>query len=124
MSGIWAHARNLWRWLEAPEQALSILENNEDIHSHSCGEYVLDQLQRGATPVDVVSKLLSVYLVTTTPQRVPLHVCCIPDQALPIGFLFSFFEMARAQYGLSQNGLCRNGLSQNGLRQNGLSQNG
>ena len=76
------------RWLEAPEQALSILENNEDIHSHACGEYVLEQLQGGATPADVVSKLLSVYLVTTTPQRVPC--CCISHQALPIGFLSNY----------------------------------
>ena len=72
--GIWADRKNLERWLLAPEQAPSILENNEDIRSHSCGEYVLEQLQRGATPADVVSKLLSVYLVTTTPQRVPPHV--------------------------------------------------
>jgi hypothetical protein len=47
-----------------------MLENNEDIHSHPCGEYVLEQLQHGVSAEAVAEKLLSEYLVRTTKQRV------------------------------------------------------
>ena len=65
-TGIFADGYNLVKWLKAPEQALSRLENNVSIHGHACGEYVLDQLQNGAKPSDVVEKLLSLYMVETT----------------------------------------------------------
>ena len=37
-AGVYAHSGNLVRWLKAPEQALTILDDNTDIHSHACGE--------------------------------------------------------------------------------------
>ena len=43
--GVYADKYNLVRWLKAPAQALAILENNEAIHTHACGEFVLDRLQ-------------------------------------------------------------------------------
>ena len=43
---------------------------HEDIHSHACGEYVLDRLQNGGNAEDVVAELLSKYLVTSTKERV------------------------------------------------------
>ena len=36
-----ASAKGLEKWLQAPAQKLAVFENNEDIHSHACGEYVL-----------------------------------------------------------------------------------
>ena len=71
--GQWAHCDHLQTWLKAAAQALPILENNEDIHSHPCGEYVLEQLQQGARPADVVQGLLQEYLVHATVQRVQAY---------------------------------------------------
>ena len=68
--GVYAHRAHLQRWLAAPAQALPRLENNEDIHAHACGEYVLERLQEGAMPQAVVEGLLREYLVSTTEQRV------------------------------------------------------
>ena len=59
--------------MKAPQQALGILDNNQDIHSHACGEYVLEQLQKGVGVQDVVDGLLSQYLVETTRQRVAAY---------------------------------------------------
>ena len=42
----------------------------EDIHSHECGAYALEQLQEGRTPTEVVALLREKYLVSTTQQRV------------------------------------------------------
>ena len=61
--GVWAHRGNLQQWLKAPGQQLPALENNQDIHAHPCGEYVLEQLQTGVRPADVVRALLEEYLV-------------------------------------------------------------
>jgi hypothetical protein len=59
------------RWIKAPPQALAVLENsNVDIHSHPCGEYVLEQLQKGVEPEQVVSDVLGRFLVRTTTSRV------------------------------------------------------
>ena len=69
-TGIFAHAAHLVTWLKAPAQALARLDNNECIHSHACGEYVLDQLQNGAKPAYVIEQLLSLYLVQATKERV------------------------------------------------------
>ena len=71
--GIWAYCSNLVRWLKAPAQALSILENNEDLHTHACGEYVLEQLQKGVDGQTVADEILSKYLVRTTRQRVQAY---------------------------------------------------
>ena len=68
--GVFADRANLYTWLKAPAQKLLQLDTNESIHSNACGEYVLDELQRGAMPVDVVDGLLRKYLVQTTVQRV------------------------------------------------------
>ena len=54
--GIYADRANLTRWVSA--QTLPSLENNEDIHTHACGEYVLEKLQSGKTPEEVVEKNL------------------------------------------------------------------
>ena len=72
-TGIFAHADNVVQWLKAPAQQLLKLENNVDMHSHACGEYVLDELQRGAKPADVAQQLLSKYLIDTTAQRVSAY---------------------------------------------------
>ena len=68
-TGVYADPRNLVRWLKAPAQALTVLDENVDMHSHACGEYVLEQLQQGKSPAVVVEQLLSLYLVRATPQR-------------------------------------------------------
>ena len=54
---------------EAPGQQLTRLVNNEDVLAHPCGEYVLDQLQRGVSPDDLLQVLLQEYLVKTTRSR-------------------------------------------------------
>ena len=64
---------HLYSWLKAPSQKLQQLETNECIHSHACGEYVLDELQRGVVATDVVDGLLRKYLVQTTVQRVAAY---------------------------------------------------
>ena len=70
---VFADRGNLVRWLKAPAQKLQQLDTNEGIHSHACGEYVLAELQRGATAVDVVDGLLRRYLVATTVQRLAAY---------------------------------------------------
>ena len=46
--GVYAHHNSLLQWLRAPAQAPERLENdNESMHQHACGEYILEQLQRG-----------------------------------------------------------------------------
>ena len=46
--GVYAHHKSLMYWLQAPEQQPERLENdNVSLHSHACGEYILDQLQNG-----------------------------------------------------------------------------
>ena len=71
--GVFADRAALVRWLQAPAQKLQQLDTNECIHSHACGEYVLDELQRGAMATDVVDGLLRKYLVETTVQRVAAY---------------------------------------------------
>ena len=71
--GVFADRAALVRWLKAPAQKLQQLDTNECIHSHACGEYVLDELQRGAMATDVVDGLLRKYLVETTVQRVAAY---------------------------------------------------
>ena len=71
--GVWAHEFSLERWMEASAQQLPTLENNEDIHSHACGEFALEQLQKGSNPQSVVESLLHEYLVKTTVQRVQAY---------------------------------------------------
>ena len=68
--GVFADRAHLYSWLKAPAQKLEQLVTNEGIHSHACGEYVLDELQRGATATDVVDGLLRKYLVEATMSRV------------------------------------------------------
>ena len=69
--GIYADRAQLTRWISA--QTLPSRENNEDIHTHACGEYVLEQLQSGKTPEEVVEQLLAEYLVKTTKERVQAY---------------------------------------------------
>ena len=71
--GVHADRAHLVSWMKAPGQALSILENNEVIHSHACGEYVLQELQSGIRPEKVVEQLLCRYLVITTKERVAAY---------------------------------------------------
>ena len=47
-----------------------MLQNEQDIYSHACGEFVLSELQNGAKPADVVASLLQRYLVKASSQRV------------------------------------------------------
>ena len=54
-----AHQSNLTRWLEALAQKLPVFKNNEDTHTHECGEYVLQELQSGVSPEVGKEKLLS-----------------------------------------------------------------
>ena len=69
-TGVFAHWEGLERWLKAPSQQLAILENAEEIHSHVCGEYVLEQLQKGVSAEEVKKQLLAQYLVDCrTTQR-------------------------------------------------------
>ncbi len=67
--GVYAHRANLVAFLKAPAQQLPHLENNQCIHSHACGEYALQELQRGRPAEEVREGLLQRYLVTTTVQR-------------------------------------------------------
>ena len=62
--GVYAHRAHLTKWVSS--QTLPSLENNEDIHTHACGEYVLEQLQQGVKPEALVEGLLAKYLVRTT----------------------------------------------------------
>ena len=46
--GVYAHHEALMYWLRAPEQQPERLENdNVSLHTHACGEYILEQLQNG-----------------------------------------------------------------------------
>ena len=54
---------------QALAQALTKLMSPEDILAHSCGEYVLDQLQRGVSPDKVADVLLQEYLVVVDSMR-------------------------------------------------------
>ena len=45
--------------------ALTRFVSNEDVLAHPCGEFVLDQLQKGVPPDDLVQVLLEEYLVQT-----------------------------------------------------------
>ena len=54
---------------EAPGQQLTRFVSNEDVLAHPCGEYVLDQLQRGVSPEDLLQVLLQEYLVQTDRLR-------------------------------------------------------
>jgi hypothetical protein len=68
--GVFADGAHLEQWLKAPKQQLDVLkEDNESIHQHACGEYVLAQLQEGVTPKDLLPKLMWEYLVTSTESR-------------------------------------------------------
>ena len=71
--GVYTHRRHIHKWLQAPAQALPVLDNNGDIHSHACGEFVLQQLQQGVSREVVVSQLLQRYLVKATEQRVAAY---------------------------------------------------
>ena len=71
--GVYAHRSNLLYWLQSPEQKLPRLDTNEGIHSHACGEYVIQELQQGKSAADVVDGLLKTYLVESTVQRVAAY---------------------------------------------------
>ena len=66
---VFAHASNLKTWLEAPEQQLPVFDNNEDIHNHECGDFVLKLLQEGQKPAAVIEQLLDKYLVRCTSEQ-------------------------------------------------------
>ena len=69
-TGITYGHSNLVRWLKSPAQLLPHFNHNEEIHGHACGEFVLDQLQRGVSAELVKQQLLEQYLVHATTQRV------------------------------------------------------
>ena len=54
---------------EAPGQQLAVFRSSEEIYAHPCGEYVLDQLQRGVSPEDLLQVLRREYLVQTDRLR-------------------------------------------------------
>ena len=56
-TGVFAHQSNLRTWLEAHK--LPVFKNDEDVHTHECGEYVLQELQAGVSPEVVKEKLLA-----------------------------------------------------------------
>ena len=93
-TGVYADRDNLVRWLKAPEQAVSILDENTDIHSHACGEYVLEQLQSGVSAAEVVKQLLPKYLVRATTQRV-LAYCRYREET---GDYWSVEQLARLHW--------------------------
>ena len=68
-TGVFAHASHLKTWLEAPEQQLPVFDNNEDIHSHECGDFALKLLQEGQKPAAVIEQLLDKYLVRCTSEQ-------------------------------------------------------
>ena len=55
--------------MEQPTQRLTVLNSNEDVHSHACGEYVLSQLQRGVCGKEVAEQITRMYLVRATVER-------------------------------------------------------
>ena len=55
--GVYANRANQIRWLTAPSQQLAVFENNENVHTHACGEYGLEQLQIVIKPEVVVEYL-------------------------------------------------------------------
>ena len=57
-AGVFVDAAHWVRWLKAPAQALITLDVNIDMHSHACGEYVLEQLQSGVHAAVVAKQLL------------------------------------------------------------------
>ena len=71
--GVYADRSHLLSWLKAAAQVLPTLDNNESIHTHACGEYVLDRLQNGVSAEAVVEGLLREYLVRTTTARVQAY---------------------------------------------------
>ena len=68
--GVHTDRPHVYRWARAPAQALQSLRINEDINSHACGEYALEQLQRGVRPEAMAEALLREYLVKATKDRV------------------------------------------------------
>ena len=68
--GVYADRANLIWWLKAHAQQLAVFENNEEVHDHAYGEYVLEQLQLDNKPEVVVGSLRKEYLVATTNERV------------------------------------------------------
>ena len=68
--GVHAHRDHLVTFLKAPAQALCVLRSNEDVHSHACGEYVLNQFQQGVSPEAVAVSCLSRYLAVVSQERV------------------------------------------------------
>ena len=61
----YVHRGNLQRFAETEAQKLPSLESNLDLHSHACGEYVLQELQSGVAPSAVVEGLLREYPVVS-----------------------------------------------------------
>ena len=52
------------------------LLSSEDILAHPCGEYVLDQLQRGVSPDHLADVLLQEHLVVADSLRLRLYRFC------------------------------------------------
>lgn len=71
--GVYANIGVLQSWLMSPLQAPEMLQNNVDMHSHACGEYVLSRLQAGEGADAVADMLLQEYLVQATRQRVTAY---------------------------------------------------
>ena len=70
VNGIYTEPPQLEKWLNAAQQALPSLENNESMHMHRCGGFALKLLQEGITAKEVVAKLLDTFLIKTTEARV------------------------------------------------------
>ena len=71
--GVYAHRANLVMFLNAPAQSLPVLSTNEDVHSHACGEYVLEELQKGVSAEVVAHEALRLYLVKVARERLAAY---------------------------------------------------
>ena len=81
----YTHRNNLQRFAETEAQKLPSLESNLDLHSHACGEYVLQELQSGVTPSAVVGGLLREYPVVSISSVLPLPG--LGSSRLTLGYL-------------------------------------
>ena len=76
---------HLQRFAETEAQKLPSLESNLDLHSHACGEYVLQELQSGVAPSAVVEGLLREYPVVSISLVVNLPG--VGSSRLTLGYL-------------------------------------
>ena len=67
--GVFADRSHMVQWCGRPAQRPETLDSSESIHAHPSGEYVLERLQAGTNPVDVVEGLMREHLVEASCNR-------------------------------------------------------